>query len=263
LAAGVSRNSLALRAPVLFLSFATWLCYVGDRLLDARSSPSPESLRARHYFYGALWRERRSALGVMVVAAALGCAAIALYGLPASLLASFTALTGVSLLYFGRVHARAARNGTPLAKEAAVGAIFAIGCLLPGWTAARPEARPHLALTGVLFALLCWLNCVAIERWESHGSISASAHSSTRWAAERLSWLLAAGGILSGVLGFLWREPTNGNFGMLAPCLGAAFVLLGVLESLRRRLSSDALRILADVALLTPLAWWAVVSIAS
>jgi hypothetical protein len=261
-AVGVSWQSQALRWPVLFLSIATWLCYVGDRVLDARSPTPANTLRARHHFYGTVWREQRSAFVLLVGLATLACAVIARYGLRASLLASFAALSAVSLLYFRRVHTGFASRSTPLAKEAAVAVIFALGCLIPAWTDAPPEARPRLALTGAVFGLLCWLNCVAIERWESGGSLSAGAHPTTRWAAERLAPLLVLGSALAGALGLLRRAPANANLEMLAPCLAGAFMLLAVLEGLRLRLSSEALRILADAALLTPLVWWAARSMA-
>jgi hypothetical protein len=261
LATGASRRSQGLRCPVLFLSVATWLCYVGDRVLDARSALASESLRARHHFYGALWRARRAALLAVVSLAALGCSVIALTGLSSSLLGGFAALTGVSVLYFASVHVGAATRATQLPKEAAVAAIFAVGCVLPAWTEARPALRPCLASTGALFAVLCWLNCVAIERWEGGGSVCAGAHPSTRWAARHLARLLVAGGILAGALRFLQpvRRP---GLDMLSPCLAAAFSLLAVLEGLRPRLSRTALRILADMVLLTPLSWWVAGSIA-
>jgi len=261
LAAGVSRRSQGLRCPVLFLSVATWLCYIGDRVLDARSSLAPESLRARHHFYGALWRARRSALLAVVSLAVLGCSVIALTGLSAPLVGGFAALTGAALLYLAWVHVGAAGHATPRPKEAAVAAIFAVGCVLPAWTEARPALRPWLASTGALFGVLCWLNCVAIERWEGGGSVCAGAHPSTRWAARHLARLLVAGGTLAGALGFLQpvRSPA---LDMLAPCLAAAFSLLALLEALRVRLSSAALRILADIVLLTPISWWVAGSIA-
>ncbi len=260
LAAGVSRHSGALRCPVLFLSLATWLCYVGDRVLDARSSLATDSLRPRHFFYGELWRTRRPALLGVVGLAVLACLAIALRGLSASLLVGFSGLTGASLLYFARVHSGAAATATPLAKEGAVGLVFAVGCMLPAWTVGRAELRPSLAVAGVLFAMLCWLNCVAIERWEG---LSPSSHPSTRWAAQHLGRLLLAGAVAAAALGLSHAARTSRAFGMLAPCLAAAFMLLALLEGLRQHLSREALRVLADVVLLTPLLCWAVAAVSS
>src|SRR6188768_3501082 len=54
------------RWPVVFLSLATWLCYVGDRVQDARSSLEGPHLRARHRFYGSWWRSGRASLLILV-----------------------------------------------------------------------------------------------------------------------------------------------------------------------------------------------------
>jgi hypothetical protein len=62
-------------------------------------------------------------------------------------------------------------------------------------------------------------------------------------------------------LGVLHAARTSRAFAMLAPCLAAAFMLLALLEGLRQHLSSEALRILADVALLTPLLCWVVAAV--
>jgi len=244
------------RWPVAFLCLATWLCYVGDRTQDARSAREDSELRARHHFYGRWWRTRRSSLVGLVGVAALVCAGTGLLGLTLPLFFDYAALTLASLLYFGWVHSGRERNARVLAKEAAVAIIFALGCLLPAWTSATTFWRLQLLPAGLLFALLCWLNCVAIERWEGRGSVGARAHASTRWAARHLSALLVASALAAASL-TIWRltldRPTA-----LAPYLAGAFLFLALLERWRFRLSVDSLRIFADVALLTPLVWFAV-----
>ncbi|MEO7036380.1 MAG: hypothetical protein ABI548_20730 [Polyangiaceae bacterium] len=244
----------AARWAALFLMLATWLCYVGDRVLDARATHP--GVRTRHRFYGALWNTQRVALVTVVSAAALGCAATAWFGLSGSLLRGYLLLTAVSLAYFAWVHGGAERHARVLAKEAAVGVIFSIGCALPAWDAAASAARAQLVPTAGLFAVACWLNCVAIERWEGRGSIPAQAHWSTQWAARHLAMLLCSAALAAVALVLLGYD-RHSNV-PLASCLAVAFVLLAVLEWVHARLSAGALRILADVALLTPLAWWLV-----
>jgi hypothetical protein len=243
------------RWPVVFLSLATWLCYVGDRVQDARSSLEGPHLRARHRFYGSWWRTGRASLLTLVSLATVACAVTGLFGLSAALLADYVALTLASLLYFAWVHSGRERSARVLAKEAAVAIIFALGCILPAWSSASTALRTQLAPAGVLFALLCWLNCVAIERWEGSGVVAVHAHPSTHWAARHLSALLIASALAAAMLA-VWRH-TVGRPTALAPYLACAFMLLAALEHWRLRLSLDSLRIFADVALLTPLLWFA------
>jgi len=244
------------RWPLVFLSLATWLCYVGDRVQDARSSLEGAHLRVRHRFYGSWWRTGRASLITLVSLATVACSITGLFGLSAALLADYVALTLASLLYFAWVHSGCERSARVLAKEAAVAIIFALGCILPAWSTASNALRTQLAPAGMLFAVLCWLNCVAIERWEGHDVVATHAHRSTHWAARHLSALLIAGALAAVTLA-VWRH-TTGRPIALAPYLACAFMLLAALERWRLRLSVDSLRIFADVALLTPLLWFAV-----
>lgn len=248
---GVPLSRPSAHWPVSFLSLATWLCYVGDRTQDARSANAASELRARHHFYGRWWRTRRSLLVALVCVAALACAATALRGLTLPLFVDYVALTLASLLYFAWVHSGRERNARMLAKEAAVAIIFALGCILPAWSSASNFLRSQLVPAALLFAILCWLNCVAIERWEGRGLVGVRAHPSTQWAARHLSALLIAGASSAAVLA-IWRHAV-GRPTALAPYLACAFLLLAALERWRLRLSVDSLRIFADVALLTPL----------
>jgi hypothetical protein len=241
--------------PITFLCLATWLCYVGDRTQDARSSRTHSELRARHHFCGHWWRTRKGSLVTLVGMAALACMTTGLLGLSLPLFIEYLALTLASLLYFAWVHSGRERGARVLAKEAAVAVIFALGCILPAWSSASTTARTQLAPAGLLFALLCWLNCVAIERWECRGMVAMRAHPSTQWAARHLSALLIASASAAATLA-VWRH-TVGRPTALAPYLGCAFLLLAALERFRLHLSVESLRIFADVALLTPLAWFA------
>jgi hypothetical protein len=250
-ASGAIEHNPAWYWSVVFLSLATWLCYVGDRVLDAFTE---SELRARHHFYGRLWRERRIPLLGAVSLAVLACSATALTRISGALLAAYAGLTLVALLYFAWLHSAPARAARALAKEAAVASIFALGCLLPTWSIERGALAAWFIPAGALFAQLCWLNCVAIERWEGGGVVSAEAHPSTHWAARRLAALLWFGVIASVTLAELDRRDRSAA--CLASCLAVAFALLALLERTRRRWSSEALRILADAALLTPLGWW-------
>lgn len=98
-----------------------------------------------------------------------------------------------------------------------------------------------LAPTLIVFAALAWLNCHAIESWES-----GDAHS-VRPAAQ---WLIAA--TLIGAVGMALLHELR--MSLLLLMAGASACLLTLLDYERERLSSMALRALADLVLLTPLA---------
>jgi hypothetical protein len=87
-----------------------------------------------------------------------------------------------------------------------------------------------------IFAVLCWLNCVAIEDWEQHRQGS------------RMGWLvgLAIAASCFSLFG-LFSQP--GRWLAAAAALSAALFL--VLD--RSRLQAGGRRIAADLALLTPL----------
>jgi hypothetical protein len=87
----------------------------------------------------------------------------------------------------------------------------------------------------LLFSLLCWMNCVAIDDWESGRELRPS--------------VIAAAGLVAVVAVCLLRYHR--------PILGAAETAgalgLVLLDRSRGRYSPEALRVLADVVLLTPI----------
>jgi glucose-6-phosphate-specific signal transduction histidine kinase len=164
--------------------------------------------------------------------------------MPRSLLLAYCVLGMLSLLYLGLVHLPSRARGRSLPyfpKELVIALLFAAASALPAWDEARRRAagmpRHHpLLLLCPIFAVLCWLNCVAIEDWEHHrrGSrirvlaglvIAASCLSMPALASDPARWLAVAA-TLSGVL----------------------FLIVD-----RSRLNAGGRRIAADLALLTPL----------
>jgi hypothetical protein len=97
-----------------------------------------------------------------------------------------------------------------------------------------PRHHPLLILCPI-FAVLCWLNCVAIEDWEQHRQGSR-----IRW----LAGLAIAASCFS--LVDLFNQP--------ARCLAVAAALSATLFLIldRSRLHAGGRRIAADLALLTP-----------
>jgi hypothetical protein len=189
---------LPLWVPIL-LALTVWSVYIADRLLDARTAlrcAEFHRLRERHYFHH---RHRRVLLPLAIVAAtAAACIVFTL--MPPIARERNSILAAASLVYFTRVHS--GRGLAPLLpkflmpkivpKEFLVGLLFAAGCALPALSripihvSAGAAQHAHslfypLLIDAAIFALLAWLNCHAIDRWESdlnvqfeHGFFSPS-----------------------------------------------------------------------------------------
>ncbi len=265
--AWVARVPLPLWLPAL-LAFTVWAVYVADRLLDARAalrSANPHCLRERHLFH---WRHRRLLLP-LAAAAAAAAAFIVFTCMPLRARESDSILAAASLVYFARVHT--GRKPSPLlSKELLVGLLFTAGCALPALARissrfsprfSPPAALPHPSLlfpmlvTAAFFALLAWLNCHAIDRWESPPRCEALPrrqalphHPFNPSIASAASLVALAGLLLTAV--FCLSQP---RFAALLAAASAAALLLALLDSLRRRLTPVALRAAADLVLLTPL----------
>lgn len=232
-AAGVR---LPLWVPVL-LALVAWAVYVGDRLLDARAglrSAVPDRLRERHLFH---WRHRRS---LVPLAAAAACAAawIVLALMPAGIRQRDSLLAAAAMAYFTRVHSSRSQP-LFLTKELLVGLLFTAACALPAWC--RSPAAIPMAPLFVFFALLAWLNCHSIDRWESSTS--------------RTSQILPPAPLLAlaGLLLAACLAASQPRSAALVAAGAASALLLALLDRLHNRLTPMALRAAADLALLTPL----------
>jgi hypothetical protein len=227
---------LALQALVV------WAVYVGDRLLDARSSlrHDGEGMRERHFFH---WRHRKL-LTPLAVAASCVAAWIALHWMPVAAKERDSLLGAASLAYFTRVHSGNARSSILrfASKEFLVGVLFTAGCALPAWT--RGAAWTFLA-PAMFFAVLAWLNCRAIEEWE---------------AGQRRTGILprAAGIAAAGVLAAMLMAHADPRAAALLAAGAASALLLALLDGSRQRMTAVLLRAAADLVLLTPIALLAV-----
>lgn len=207
--------------PSVLLLLAVWLIYAADRTLDAWTG---SAARPRHEFYRKHWR---ALLPLWILALAAGSALAWTRLTPELLFCGMALSTGV-VGYFILLHLGAFQK----TKEAAVAVLFALGATLSAW----PKIHTAVDIEAIiLFSCLCWINCVAIERWESAGE-------------QHFPIASAAGvvGLAAVALLFTGRPVLGGAVIASALC----FVLL---DCGRRRFSRDALRVLADVALLSPL----------
>ena len=252
------RIDLPWHAPLL-LALGTWLVYVADRILDGTRANPTSPLRERHRFHA----QHRKAF--LTAGAIVGCALLWLIVSRMSANARYedTILFSAALLYLVFVHKPRLGGINWLPKELAVGIVFAAATAVPAWS--RLGSGLHSALNSerlalfpavALFATLCWLNCIAIERWENlnpHGQLNSyDAHSTTRWAAQHFP---PAALFLAGISGAFASTSITTNPGTLAVYLAvtSADLCLTAIDLRREKLSSLHLRVAADAALLTPL----------
>jgi hypothetical protein len=241
-AAGVR---LPLWIPAL-LALAAWAVYIGDRLLDARAARMAgdvSGLEERHLFHD---RHRR-VMTPLAVAAALGAAAIVVTLMPSAARERDSVLAVAALAYFTRVHSAGGETASGVSakfvfakKEMLVGVLFTAACGLPALSRAGVSGG-QLTVT-ILFALLAWLNCFAIDRWES-GDDVGSRHVFAAACGLALVGLVSA----AVLVGAEWRCAAL----VLAGATSA--LLLAMLDRRRGSMTPLALRSAADLVLLTPL----------
>jgi len=236
---------VAVPASIAVLTGLTvWAVYVGDRLLDVRralGAGQMESLRERHFFH---WRNRR-----WLVPAAMAAAAVAAWlffaRLPAGWFAPDAAIGAAAMGYFACVHGGGGFESDPsrphvrgVSKELLVGVLFALGCAAPAWIAGSHSWS--WCATIAFFAALAWLNCSAIDKWES-----ADRNASVR----SIALIFAATGACVALL-FEHGEP---RLGALLAAGATAALLLAILDRMRGRMNPTTVRALADLVMLAPL----------
>jgi hypothetical protein len=234
--------ALPLLAPLL-LAVGTWLVYVADRLLDGREGANRNHLRERHFFY---LRYRTAFLLAGSLVSPI-FAWVVFTRMPRAVRIEDTAVFALALLYFLfiHIHGRFAERWLP--KELAVGILFAAATAVPAW--ARTSGRLRLLPVVAIFAILCWLNCVAIESWESRAETIA--HPLTAWVAKHLQALCLGTAVLSLAMAAASLQDRARCCCFLADAASA--LLLFTLAWRGRHMTEMRLRIAADAALLTPL----------
>jgi hypothetical protein len=226
---------------LILIACGTWTVYVGDRLLDAQRAMRSGRLGAlheRHYFH---WRHRRWLIPGACAAATIATALI-VSRMPSAARHRDSVLAAAALLYFSGVHSAATLPHwirKRVSKEFLVGLLFTAGCAAP--TLSR-LSFVHWSLIEclTLFTALAWLNCSAIERWESTDLQTG--------IFLRACILTVASFAAAAALSFT-ETRTSG----LICVAGISALLLALLDRTRSRISPITLRSLTDLVLLTPL----------
>lgn len=235
-------------ARVFVLGISVWLAYAADRWIEGWRV-APHRIRTqRHSFYQRM-RWPVAVVWALLLAAAVGVSVAALdrRAWIGGLL--LLALVALYLLSHQLVH-RHRRGRVP--KEACVALLMgggaAVFVVAPAGAALRPLAAPL-----ALFVLLCFANCALISSWEravdeSHGAVSLARQFRRGAAFSRaFPWLLAGAALL--VAGAA-RGPARAA----ALCAAASSLLLVAIDRSQPRIGWPLARVLADVALMTPLA---------
>lgn len=233
-------NHVSLPASSLVaMTAAVWMLYAADRLLDTRGE-SADVLEARHHFH-----YRHSTTFLVGIGGASVLLAATLPSIPSEAIRLYLVLGGMVFGYFVIIHASQSAHRLP--KEIAVGVCFAAAVFIP--TVARePSLRAVLLPPALLFATLCSLNCLFIFVWEHPTGAVPPPHPVTAVMLTRLPTLTAiAGGIAALFAIFDHRVPWPIAMATTLSCA----VLLMVHFS-RSHYDKPTLRILADLALLTP-----------
>lgn len=220
--------------PAALLAVAVWVIYVADRTLDAWRGTPETAAQPRHDFYRRHWR---AVFPIWIVALAAG-AWLAWSRLPVSLFVEGVIVAVGTALYLTVVHLAPGILRHANSKESAVAVLFGLGASVAAWPGVQ-TASDVLAI--LLFSCLCWMNCAAIDDWEHGYELRPS--------------VIAAAGIVAVVAVCLLRE----NRPILGAAETAGALGLVVLDRLQHRSSPQALRVLADVVLLTPILFLPVV----
>lgn len=211
------------------LTLGTWLVYVADRLLDSHLKRT--YLRERHTFHGKHWRAFTAA--AIVVASVLTF--LVIQWLPKNAFIAYTLLLALTIAYLGMVHL-GRRISAPHCMV--VAGLFALSTSVPAAVQIQNiwQGTP-LLMSVTSLAVVAWLNCWAIEMWETgrRAHLRATVAKRSFWIAFVLALVAFASG-----------DPVVGIAALSA-------LLLFVLDGKRAQISPLMTRVAADAALLTPL----------
>jgi hypothetical protein len=232
-------------SDALLLSLAVWVIYTGDRVLDGAVAKLGTPLQERH-----LSCARHRKLFIVLLSSAI----VAILWLLANRATKPEDWAGMKLgvivgAYMLGIHAGSGFLARIIPKEIAVGVLFAAGTTLPVWSRyAGFSANFCFCLS--LFAALCSLNCLSIERWESHPStddVENSRPPFVAWGSAHLNAIAATLAMFALLPIFIFHAHETYFPEYLAIFIAA--ILLYLLNLNRRLFSPPALRVLADAAL--------------
>lgn len=227
------------------LGCSVWLAYSADRWLEGWRLV-PESIQTHRHLFYQQWRWPIAAVWAGVLALDVAVASVGLSR--TEFIAGLVVLAPVAAYLLS--HQLLHRNSPWRApKEVCVAGLLGGGAAV--FAAVQPGAHlGRMAPPVLIFMLLCFSNCTLISIWEHevdrlHGQTSLALQFVGASALGRgLPWLISI------ACAALWAW---GGRGMPAACASASGVLLGLVDLGEKRTGRMPARVLADVALMTPL----------
>jgi hypothetical protein len=234
-------------AALALLGFGVWLVYIADGILDGLGNLHSLPVEtARHRFY----RVNRRAILPWMIPVFAGTVWLSVTKLDPPLFRAYSILAVPVCIYFAIVHVSPRYVQSHWPKELAVALLFASGVCLP--VLIRLKSQDSMLIPFGAYIAILWINAVGIQCWE------ANLHPPARYCLKpKITQLIAihlrdtaitivaASGLLAFYLGPSERP--------LCGAVAISSLSLGVLDLVQDRLARDALRVLADVALLTPI----------
>jgi len=232
---------------VVLLAISVWLAYSADRWIEGWRLPIEAVRTQRHYF---LIRRRWPAFAVWI-ATLVGGIALASYRFSSREWVASLGLLLPVLLYLLSHQLLHRDHPWRVPKEICVAVIVALGAALYPATL-NTDSLHLLAVPTALFMLLCLANCLLISGWESEVDLR---HRQISLALRFSHARIVAGGLPFGI--FLLSVAVAAFSGaatrIAALSAAASAASLAILNLTQPRLGRERARLLADVALLTPL----------
>ena len=234
----------------IVLGLGVWLIYLVDRVADARSEHGTRQNTARHVFSGS----RQQFLRPLTRLIALALVILTPRWLPGAEFRSGLVLLALALAYYWLIHCCPGRGwAVYLPKEAFVGGMFGVGTAF--FVFCQAPSIPAVVWESVaLFASACFLNCAYITKWECDPRDRHECSS----LLNAFPGLTACLGLASAVIAVLAVAVSLLSSNLVAVPVAVSSLLLAALDLRKGKMSADALRVAADVVLLTPwigLAW--------
>ena len=232
-------------AAYICLGLVVWIIYAADRLIDSSLQKDSVNLEARHEFH----RKHRRFFKITLLVASIAAVVLVVLSLPVSIY-GYSLIGGVLVIAFFTLSVFGSQepNELPYAKNIIAGFAFAYGTSLIPFVYTGFETMDWLKSRELIcFSVLCILNISAIDLWEQAArSRDPELKASNELALTLPLTLLGASAL---IFATEYHELPRRAF-FYAVLTGAA--LLHILNRIRHRFSPEALRVLADVALLLP-----------
>jgi signal transduction histidine kinase len=233
------------------LGLSVWAIYVWDRILDLKLlGAGDEKLGARHEFH----RRCLPWAGWLALLAIIAAGVLAGFFMPAEIIHYGKIVLVMMVAFFVLTVFALQDREIPVVRNIFAGVIFGYGTAMaahvyvPLYETQRGPWELFRAPEMLAFAFLCVLNISAIHFWEH----SRRTSDEERRAQNDLSVTIPLTVLATFCLLFALRDPDSTTRPFFYAILTAS-ALLYVLNRQRERFSTDALRVLADLAMVAPL----------